>query len=554
MPSHQQFPKNQASGPTIAASSFSSRPFTNEWESSEVTEMDGSRSSVQKGASCSPNSNPNSDWKLEGINIFPSPADQAVQPKLQEGEREDVGDSFLNDSSDQLFSGQSGASNREDAHPSSGKPQRNASAELSGLGFELGDISIYPQADNVSRSLVQRDEPETGSPEPESTDSEVVDAELEAILAEVLGVTPVVPAFEAITSTTAGEYSRGELESEIQRLWRRERMSFTDAARRAAREDTIGSRGPRATQSAETQPDTPYGQRWVMNLFAADYQTWSDLPEIMALLRRGSPFQRAIAEESFDQTIAVTNPTASVIETRLYDTIHNLWLSLDEGQIGELVVSFSGHGGNGTINGVDGGDVTAADLTRIANFAGDFNIHVVYILDTCRAGLLANYAQAEAIADIDEQSRELPEEGQVSIRESIQEVRTLGRFASLLSGYTIHVGDAARTFRRRNTSANFQNLFQALIRLSDKAIEFGDHLRQTTPFMTSLPNLSTLRREVGELMMSTVGALDGNRSAVNSALRDSAELLDDLNTTLNTLITQIQAQMASSRSESEASP
>jgi len=400
------------------------------------------------------------------------------------------------------------------------------------------NFTIRPANANIQ---IQKEESTAETTEAENRD---LDAELDALLNGIVVDTPNIPAFEAITSTTAGEYSRGELESEIQRLWQREHMSFTQAARHAASENTIGQRGPQATQSAHIEPEVPYSQRWSVNLFAYDYRTGADLPEINNLTRRGSPFQRSLAAE-FDRVIPVRNPTGREIYSEIFNGIHNLWLALDEGQIGEIVVTFSGHGGNGFISGIDWESISPNQLSGLADLAEEFNIHMVYILDTCRAGLLANYAQADATTDIAEQIANAPGDRQQELSADLESTTALGTLTARVSGHTIFVGNALREYRRHRTDENYLVLFERLHELFEEVQSVDDFLSQAQQGSTNPGNVSGLRQQISDLMFAILIAYGGRRASVNDALRSASGLLDALNDTVNTDISRLNAALSS---------
>lgn len=399
-------------------------------------------------------------------------------------------------------------------------------------------------SNNQLTTFVQREE-NTDTSGRDQNETDELDAELDTLLEQIFGKTPKVPAFEAITSTTAGEYSAGELEAEIQRLWRRRRMTFTHAARHAAQANTSGRRGPRATQSPQLQPSTPYALRWAVNLFAADYQGRSDLPDVSALTRRGSPFQQSLAAE-FNRVIAVRNPTAGEIRSQIFNATHDLWLALGEGQIGELVITFSGHGGNGSISGVDWQDISPQDLHDMAELARDHKIHIVYILDTCRAGILTGYAQAAAVKDVQESLSNLPEDQQALIQTKINEIKRLGGLSAHISGYTIRVGDAARNYRRRRTTENFKALFDRFTELFGKVRDLGEYLGQRASLKLEIPNRQKLQQQRSEVLMAILIAYGGQGSAINQALRKVAILLDILNDAINISFTRLNERVAAS--------
>ena len=230
------------------------------------------------------------------------------------------------------------------------------------------------------------------------------DAELEALLAKIPSP-PRVPAFEAITSTTAGEYSRLEWEEAMQKSWRRERLSFTQTARRVA--GTEAANRPVSTEGPRTTPPAPYAKRWTLNLIATTYRRKKPMAHVANFLKKGSPFAQAQAAES-DRVINVQDPTGAAMRSNISDAVLSLFAALPANQIGELVVYFSGHGTNGRILGVDWKVLSPGDLENLANWARDWNVHIVYILDSCRAGGFVVLSQASAIKEAEERFKKLP--------------------------------------------------------------------------------------------------------------------------------------------------
>jgi hypothetical protein len=393
------------------------------------------------------------------------------------------------------------------------------------------------------RSLLQRDvlfrqEPEP--PEISDEESAALDAELEALLDQIRGQEP--PPFEAITSTTAGEYSRGELEHEIGRLWRRQRMSFTAAARRVATQGSRGGRGPRAAESQQIDPESPYALRWSVNLFAYDYQKWGDLPEIRELFRRGAPFRRSL-EADFSRVIPVMNPTGDDMRSAIYDAIFEISAATPEGQLAELVVTFSGHGGNGVIFGVDEQPLRPSDLREIGHFAQDWGVHLIYVLDTCRAGFLVSFAQASALTDIEEQLDDSPAGQAVRARLETDLLRRIGTFSSAINNRTIDLGDAYKTYRRRRNDANHVALLDAYLAFSRSF----DPLRTALREALENPNLPEEdRAPIMDLQLQLVAmntealvTLASGVREVRSDMRQAAIVLDTTYDLMNGMIERL---------------
>lgn len=383
-------------------------------------------------------------------------------------------------------------------------------------------------------------------------DGSAQDSELEAVLAQIdatLPSAPRVPAFEAITGTTAGEYSTGELEEDISRLWSRQRLDFTEAARRTvARGDD--RRGPRGTQSPNLRPQTAYALRWSVNLFAANYpRSRSDLPDVARIARPGSPFSRSLAAE-FSRTFPVTDPTGHEIESEIIGAVVEMFTALEPGASGEIVVTYSGHGGNGVITGVDWADVGPERLRSLAHFAADHNVHLIFVLDTCRAGTLAAFAASAALNDAEGRIGNLPADQRSAARARVAFTRRLGRALFALNGAVIAAGDAARTVRRAATDANRVAAFERFNAVFHANRELGVLLREPNrgPGLPSMTELLSAHEALGWGVLS---ALTAERSSMTSALRSSAVVLDLGQDVANSIIAQLDAETRSAGSRDD---
>lgn len=387
----------------------------------------------------------------------------------------------------------------------------------------------------TAKHLILRQEDQTAVESDPELDE--LDAELDQLLEELFPDLPEVPTFEAITSTTTAQFSRGELETEIARLWQREKLDFTAAARAAAQRDT--HRGPRATQSLQAPAETEYGRTWAVTLFAADYERNGDIPEINRLMRRGSPFQQALRAD-VDHVIAVENPSADEMRDAVQSAVIELWEALPESTIGELVVTFSGHGGAGSIEGVDGEELNPADLAGLADFAAGFNIQIVYVLDTCRAGNLINFAQAAGIRALEEEAAELPEGEQAVVGSRIGVAKDLAGAIHGVSRYAYALGSNWRTYRRDRSGDNYKTYL-------DTALELGDRLDELVTLIDEsgdqIPNSAELRNHAATSALSMLYALEGSRRDINAALASAGEVLDIAHATMNQLILEIDASM-----------
>jgi len=295
------------------------------------------------------------------------------------------------------------------------------------------------EASIIERSSLQRQGTGGDQPTRESR-TQSLDAELDAILAKIPSP-PQVPAFEAITSTTAGEYSVTEWEEAMQRNWRRDRLTFTQTARRVA--GTEEANRPVSTEGPRVTPPVPYAKRWTLNLIANNYHRGKRLQHVNNFLKKGSPFEQAQAAES-DRVINVQDPTGEMMRSNIIDAIFGLFAALPEGQIGELVVYFSGHGINGVINGVDWGFLSPGDLESLANFARDWNVHIVYILDSCRAGGFVILSQGAAIKEAEKRFKKLPADQQQILRQKANAARALVSGTYAINQETVKASEVLR--------------------------------------------------------------------------------------------------------------
>jgi hypothetical protein len=364
-----------------------------------------------------------------------------------------------------------------------------------------------------------------------------LDQELEQLFDSIRG-TPV-PAFEAITSTTGAERSRGELEDAVKRLWRRERLSFTSAARRVAREGSGIAADPRAAQSQPLAPDAPYAQRWTLNLLAADYQTGADVPEVADLLRRGSPFQQMLAAE-FDHVMSVLNPTGNMMRSAIIDAIMELSRVVPQGQHGELAVTFSGHGSNGRIVGVDDGVLLPHDLQLLAGFAAEWDVHIIYVLDTCRAGQLVAFAQAAAIGDVSRRLGDLPAAARSGPQALMNLARRLGSHSATVNHQAVALGTAQRAYERRRSETNRTAVATAFTAFAPAISALNDDIREIAAGgavpAEAATQFSELQVQVLTMHTYALATLATGPRNVTADLRQAAVVLDTMYDFVNRLI------------------
>jgi hypothetical protein len=364
------------------------------------------------------------------------------------------------------------------------------------------------------------------------------DAELDALLAKIPSP-PRVPAFEAITSTTAGEYSRLEWEEAMQKSWRRDRLSFTQTARQVA--GTEAANRPVSTEGPRTTPSTPYAKRWTLNLIATTYRHKKPMAHVANFLKKGSPFAQAQATES-DRVITIQEPTCDAMRSNISDAVMAMFAALPANQIGELVVYFSGHGTDGRIWGVDWKKLSPGDLENLANWARDWNVHIVYILDSCRAGGFVVLSQASAIKEAEERFKKLPADQRQTLQQQANAARVLGKQAFAINRETVIASEVLR-YIKSYTPANRMKMMQAFNTLSQATAELRILLREGKIPAGMVKNQPDLEKAIGDLTMGILNAFAGSGREANRVLRYAALLLDTLNSTINGLIEQINSQL-----------
>lgn len=252
--------------------------------------------------------------------------------------------------------------------------------------------------------------------------------------------------------------------------------------------------------------------------------------DILRLTRKGSPFLKSQAAES-NRVLNVKNPTAEVMRTQISEAIFDLHGTLEAGEIGELVVYFSGHGSSGNMSGINWKVVTRRQMLKLANLARDFNIHMVYILDTCRGGPLTNTARVMAVDDI-HRGYKLPVKQWSTLR-------GLGNFGYQLMNFTLSLGSWVRHYFKRRSTKRFRALFDRLTAVCKLVSKLGNHLRKDDQALNKLPELSLLKRLQSKTSMTLLYAYEGTRGTIRKAMRNIARLIDALNDTVNRLIKEM---------------
>ena len=385
------------------------------------------------------------------------------------------------------------------------------------------------QRTSDSNTIIQRDE----------ESEEGLSPEVEALLNQIgIRETEEAPPMTAIVAATGAELSSGTLEEDIERLWRRQRIPFVQAARMAASRDYSASRDSdeaHAMASPDVSPEQGYALKWALSMYAYDYQTNRDIPEIQRLLYQGSPFQQSLAADT-DHIIRVRNPTANDITTQIGEAIWALALALPENQIGELVVHFSGHGGEGGILGVDGESVSRDTLTSYAQLASEQSVHITYVIDACLTGDLVQTAITQASNRLAPSLRDLPEE---TIRPQYDAYRVLHTQSTQLGRTSTDLIYASRAARRSRATDDQRRWFQnSLDRMRTQLESLATSLASVQTDL--IPDFFTI--QLYQRLLTTLFGqeLESNPRRVLRIMHMMGSLLDTINESTLAIYTDIE--------------
>jgi hypothetical protein len=211
-------------------------------------------------------------------------------------------------------------------------------------------------------------------------------------------------------------------------------------------------------------------------MVAWNYTQWSDVPAIRRYLRAGSQFQEALRGE-FAAVNNYENPTGSQIEANIQNSIQALARQVTPGQIGELLIYLTGHGGSGGIYGTDQVGVTPARLRELAHEASRANVHITYIIDSCNIGEIVNLAQEDTLTALGVSVEAAPEAQREQYRLRFTALRDIRTDIQAIGDQVHNLYDSRRTLGNaatQNAARTFAgHLSNALSRLSDDLLVYG---------------------------------------------------------------------------------
>jgi hypothetical protein len=236
---------------------------------------------------------------------------------------------------------------------------------------------------------------------------------------------------EVVAASTQGQFSDGRFTARILRLMRSSPgLRFVDAARRVSREGQIDrDQRPMGSADVTTQEllaDPPLRRAVVFAM--SDYAGSHDLPEVDEQTRPGGSLRRALEGDYGRGNVAVVrNPRGATIEPRIRAEVDRLAGELAANQTGELMINMQGHGGSGTVDGVDWRAGVPDGGRAISEYAQSRRVHIVMVSDSCDQGGAVSTAQGRThreLAGRIERSG-LPESERASLNAMLHDVRPL---------------------------------------------------------------------------------------------------------------------------------
>ena len=160
--------------------------------------------------------------------------------------------------------------------------------------------------------------------------------------------------------------------------------------------------GSNPMQSPSLGKSSDFTLRYGVGFLCADYPgNNNDLDDIADYSKPKSAYLAAF--RGMNKTKQYKNPTASQIVAGIQTWVLKLAKDLKGCGQGELVVSFQGHGWDGSFFGVDDKEITSSKLLAIANKAAKVRVSITYIMDACYSGNAVQEFQDNAADHVDKQ-------------------------------------------------------------------------------------------------------------------------------------------------------
>lgn len=354
--------------------------------------------------------------------------------------------------------------------------------------------------------------------------------------------------YQVVGGSTGAQSTSGELTAGALATWQHEQIDFEEAYRRSAdRSHPDGERAVEPTRGGGSS--SVRGVRWGLLFAVWDYHNLqgrptneldipgasaprpaSNLSDVRAMLQEGSPYRTA-AEATYDHHRVVENPTATEMSSNILDEI----VAVSRAGGGRLTVNFQGHGGRGSIEGVDGDVLDRRTLRMLGEMASEQGVHLTFVLDTCNVGSAALLAENTEMANLIEGADDLPPE-------ALAELRSIGEPLVQLTQLGLRLNDLAVDLRwvevgtaeqRQETRATLE---AARAALEDLSAHCRDH-----PEIIGGPELRMLAIPPEIEFRLLLDAASFTRAQARGSRELLAPLLDRLNEVLSDGVDRLRA-------------
>jgi hypothetical protein len=316
-------------------------------------------------------------------------------------------------------------------------------------GWPVRQAKLGGDEGGDTRGLILDGEPGVGTPRPE-------DGPLGANRDTPLDVRPA----EVIAGASGVQYTAGEVTNRTAL----EGGDYASGARANATEND--HRGVATPYSGGTNPmqsanlGGAFAVRHGVGFLCVRYTgKFSSLEDIAEYAKPNSAYLRAF--KGLDRSEQYRDPKSADILARLKEWIALTAKATPAGHQSELVVSFQGHGMNGSIYGVDEVEITASKLIGFARAAAKARVSLTLVLDGCFTGNAVAAFQDDA-ADLVERLAEAGQGARASaIRQALSFARELTHFSRAVGGHGLEITRAAARAQRKSEEVSAWELIHA---------------------------------------------------------------------------------------------
>lgn len=391
----------------------------------------------------------------------------------------------------------------------------------------------------IHRSAVQRVPGERSG-----ADSGGGDAELGAALDELdraLASRPDPGRYEAITASTGTEGAYvGDVTRQAPHRWQHQRLDYGAVAREQADADTTTTseahdgadllsapEGPANPTRSASLPGAP-SRRVGLFVTCADYVgTVGDIPDFAAVAAANRSGAEA-GSGGLDEAEALDNPTAAEFLARLDAAIAGVAGQLGAGQTGELTVGIAAHGGAGEVIFADTARVSYAALQARARAARARGVRLVFVIDACLSGEMAQRANEDATVDL-AMSAAGNGRGQREARALLDVVRRVNPALHDANTQGGQVRLRGRDYSRTGSESAYAALIRALRGLTLALDDVGGVLRAATLPPDQRARLPAALEAIAEANLVSLRALSADQAGVRQTVRMAGAAIDAVN-------------------------